>query len=172
MPKTLEANSTLQLLVQEALEVLLTLQNSRTTALTDEDYIAGWRSLFLLHTLKQDYYRKCRQHLVDPTASVDVDAETQYLMENLTQLEQQVEKSMEARLEKSSLKPRLLRLTERLGFSEKEKRGLVFILLNTSGIEGSKAYEEQTNITNFMRFSGLQGNVKFASFCQKNERNL
>ena len=153
-------DSSLQLLVQEAIEVLIALQKESHEDLSDAEYIAGWRSIYLVHTLKQDFHRKCRQHLLDPKASLSVDQPTQVLMDNLAQVEKQIRSCIEVRVSKSKLKPRVIRLTERLEFSEEERRGLVFILLHTSGIEGSKAYEEQTNVTNFMLFSGLEGMLK------------
>lgn len=142
----------LQFLLERGCSLLLQLGCTHNE-MDDEMYVRAWSVVFRLHSFCNDWARITREQLSN--IGFKRDGLELSLYNNVNQLQEKLTKAIHDRVNSMELPPRIVRISSLLELSPEEQQGLIFIVLTTSGIHGSKGYHTQRPVANLLAFANL-----------------
>jgi SpoVK/Ycf46/Vps4 family AAA+-type ATPase len=156
----MQADAAVAAALPRALHVLATLRVAAAEGppCTDALAMQAWEAVYVVHGHRVVLEEATAREVLDPGGGGVGDDEgvlerRTRLLESLRVLEDGLLRGMDAAAEKMDLKPRLVRLAERLQLNEKELRAWVCIILSCTGVYGP-ADSMQSLMRQIMSFKG------------------
>lgn len=139
--------------------------------LTDAMYFAVYEKLYALHEYGRVFRLRLTDRLFDPVSENEVDKATNFvqphLAKSLKNLGILLEENLGKCLEVEKMKPRIVRLADRLKLDDEELRAFIFIIFYCSGTSPGEEggwFVGRSALQKWKDWSGFQSTAKMLSF--------